>query len=331
MEGVRVLEVALYAFVPAAGAILAEWGAEVIKVEHPEHGDPMRGTVAWGIQPGTGGFTYMWEVCNRGKRAVGVTCATLTAASWCCSWPSRPTCSSPTSCRRPARSCGIDVEDVMARNPRIIYARGSGQGPSGPDAEQGGFDGLTYWSARARPRPAAGPKSAWPASMPGPGFGDVQSGMAPRRRCGRRPLSAGAHRRGRGGRRVAASAGMWAMQPTIVAANLTGVDDAAPSSDRFERRTTRSPTPTAPPTAASRSACWRATATGRASARSPARRPRRPIPGSPTSAAARPTARPASIGSTALFAERPLEEWQDTAGPARTGRGRWSRRPRGRP
>src|SRR5579864_1797924 len=72
MEGVRVLEVALYAFVPAAGAVLAEWGADVIKVEHPERPDPMRGTAAWDIAPGTGGFTYMWEVANRGKRGIAV-------------------------------------------------------------------------------------------------------------------------------------------------------------------------------------------------------------------------------------------------------------------
>ena len=39
MEGIRVLEVAQFVFVPAAGAVLAEWGADVIKVEHPVRGD----------------------------------------------------------------------------------------------------------------------------------------------------------------------------------------------------------------------------------------------------------------------------------------------------
>ena len=43
MQGVRVLEVAQFTFVPAAGAILADWGAEVIKVEHAERGDGQRG------------------------------------------------------------------------------------------------------------------------------------------------------------------------------------------------------------------------------------------------------------------------------------------------
>ena len=45
MEGVRVLEVAQFTFVPAAGAILADWGADVIKVEHPVRGDTQRGFI----------------------------------------------------------------------------------------------------------------------------------------------------------------------------------------------------------------------------------------------------------------------------------------------
>lgn len=47
MEGVRVLEVAQFTFVPAAGAVLAGWGAEVLKVEHPVSGDSL-GDVALG-------------------------------------------------------------------------------------------------------------------------------------------------------------------------------------------------------------------------------------------------------------------------------------------
>ena len=48
MEGIRVIEVAAWTFVPAAGAVLAEWGAEVLKIEHPEGGDPQRGSAAIG-------------------------------------------------------------------------------------------------------------------------------------------------------------------------------------------------------------------------------------------------------------------------------------------
>ena len=49
MEGVRILEVAEHTFVPAASAILADWGAEVIKIEHVERGDAMRGLASSGV------------------------------------------------------------------------------------------------------------------------------------------------------------------------------------------------------------------------------------------------------------------------------------------
>ncbi|MGY8804965.1 MAG: CoA transferase, partial [bacterium] len=48
MKGVRVLEVAQYTFVPSAGAVLADWGADVIKIEHPETGDGQRGLLRVG-------------------------------------------------------------------------------------------------------------------------------------------------------------------------------------------------------------------------------------------------------------------------------------------
>src|SRR5207245_2239995 len=52
LEGVRVVEVTLWGFVPSAAAILADWGATVLKIEHPEHGDPMRGLVTSGLMRG---------------------------------------------------------------------------------------------------------------------------------------------------------------------------------------------------------------------------------------------------------------------------------------
>ena len=75
MRGVRVLEVAQFTFVPAAGAVLADWGAEVIKVEHAEKGDAQRGlTTVIGVDAITKGtyFNPVFEGPNRGKRSVGL-------------------------------------------------------------------------------------------------------------------------------------------------------------------------------------------------------------------------------------------------------------------
>ena len=71
LEGLRVLELSIYGFVPSAAAILGDWGAQVIKVEHPEQGDPIRNITAYGFSPQDGdvGGGAMWEVLNRGKRS----------------------------------------------------------------------------------------------------------------------------------------------------------------------------------------------------------------------------------------------------------------------
>src|ERR1700760_2264703 len=75
MEGVRVLEVAQFTFVPAAGAVLADWGADVIKIEHAETGDAQRGLVSvLGLDQGAASQTFfpIMEGPNRGKRSIGL-------------------------------------------------------------------------------------------------------------------------------------------------------------------------------------------------------------------------------------------------------------------
>jgi hypothetical protein len=76
MQGIRVLEIAQHTFVPAAGAILADWGADVIKIEHPVRGDAMRGLITLGGQKVNPDRNTLMEHPNRGKRSVGVDIST---------------------------------------------------------------------------------------------------------------------------------------------------------------------------------------------------------------------------------------------------------------
>src|ERR1700734_312708 len=69
LEGVRILEVAAWTFVPAPGAALADLGADVIKVEPPA-GDPQRGLMNMLARPGTPGANPFVEIPNRGKRSM---------------------------------------------------------------------------------------------------------------------------------------------------------------------------------------------------------------------------------------------------------------------
>src|ERR1700745_1351470 len=72
MEGVRIVEVAEHTFVPAASALLADWGAEVIKIEPIERGDAMRGLAATGVIPLTGDVHVLLEHSNRGKQSLAL-------------------------------------------------------------------------------------------------------------------------------------------------------------------------------------------------------------------------------------------------------------------
>src|SRR5579863_874912 len=72
MKGVRVLEVAQFTFVPAAGAVLADWGADVIKIEHPLRGDTQRGFINMGGVKVDPLRHTLIEHPNRGKRSVGI-------------------------------------------------------------------------------------------------------------------------------------------------------------------------------------------------------------------------------------------------------------------
>ena len=72
LEGVRILEVAEHTFVPAASAVLADWGAEVIKIEHVERGDAMRGLASSGVVAIGGDVHVLLEHSNRGKQSLGL-------------------------------------------------------------------------------------------------------------------------------------------------------------------------------------------------------------------------------------------------------------------
>src|SRR5271168_4913550 len=72
LQGVRILEVAEHTFVPAASALLSDWGAEVIKIEHVERGDAMRGLASTGLALIQGDVHVLLEHSNRGKQSLGL-------------------------------------------------------------------------------------------------------------------------------------------------------------------------------------------------------------------------------------------------------------------
>ncbi|MFE6821011.1 CaiB/BaiF CoA transferase family protein [Streptomyces sp. NPDC057690] len=180
MEGVRVLEVAQFTFVPAAGAVLADWGADVIKIEHAERGDAQRGLVrVLGYEAASEGSSFfpIMEGPNRGKRSVGLALE-KPAARRVLEELIRTSDVFLTNFLPEARAkLRIDLEDVRAVNPDIVYVRGSGFGTRGEEAGKGGYDSTAFWARGGSAAGVTPPGADRMTRMPAGAYGDSMGGM----------------------------------------------------------------------------------------------------------------------------------------------------------
>lgn len=174
--GVRVVELAQFVFVPAAGALLADQGAEVIHVENVGDGDPYR-SLKIGDGRETKSANLSMEQNNRGKKGIAIDLKTpmgrdvfmrliQTADVFL------------TSLRPKAidKLC-LGVEALRACNPKLIYARGNGVGFKGKEIDKAGYDASAFWARGGfahmlRPAGVDAPLS------PRPALGDHASSVA---------------------------------------------------------------------------------------------------------------------------------------------------------
>jgi crotonobetainyl-CoA:carnitine CoA-transferase CaiB-like acyl-CoA transferase len=178
MEGFRILEVAEHTFVPAASAILSDWGAEVIKVEPAGRGDAMRGLARTGVVDLGGGDVHpLLEHSNRGKRSIALDLTMDEGREVLYRLAAVSDVFLTNKLPRVRQELGIDVDHIRQHNPHIVYVRGSGYGPSGPEADRGGYDILGYWcrsGVASAVRPADFDHFI---SQPGPAYGDSIGAM----------------------------------------------------------------------------------------------------------------------------------------------------------
>jgi crotonobetainyl-CoA:carnitine CoA-transferase CaiB-like acyl-CoA transferase len=177
MDGVRVLEVAEHTFVPAASALLAEWGAEVIKIEHVERGDAMRGLASSGTVNLGAGAHVLLEHSNRGKKSLGLDLTTDDGLEVLYKLVATADVFLTNKLPSVRTKLRIDVDDVRARNPSIVYVRGTGQGEHGPDADKGSYDSLAYWCRAGVAMGIQGPDDEHVPHPPAPAFGDSIGAM----------------------------------------------------------------------------------------------------------------------------------------------------------
>lgn len=177
MQGVKVVEVAQFTFVPAAGAVLADWGAEVIKVEHAVSGDAQRGLVNIGAFSAGGAFAPIMEHPNRSKRSIGLALETDEGREILYDLVRQADVFTTNFLEDARQRLGIDVDDLRAIKPDLIYVRGTAVGSRGAESGKGGFDQSTYWCRAGSASGVTPAGSDGVFGMPGPAYGDSIGAM----------------------------------------------------------------------------------------------------------------------------------------------------------
>jgi crotonobetainyl-CoA:carnitine CoA-transferase CaiB-like acyl-CoA transferase len=143
LTGIRVVELGVWVAAPAAGGILADWGADVIKIEPPS-GDPAR-TFGRMLQIASG-ENPPFEMDNRSKRSIVLDLTTddglRTALELLTDADAFITNVRPAALQR----LGLDFAAVAERNPRLVYGLITGYGMAGPDADRAAYDVAAFWA-----------------------------------------------------------------------------------------------------------------------------------------------------------------------------------------
>jgi crotonobetainyl-CoA:carnitine CoA-transferase CaiB-like acyl-CoA transferase len=172
LEGVRVVELGVWVAAPAAGGILADWGADVVKVEPPT-GDPGR---LFGRMLGLDiNVSPPFEMDNRSKRSIVLDLTTdsgrATALELISGADVFVTNVRPGALRR----LGLDFESVAAAHPRLVYGLITGYGEAGPDADRAAYDVAAFWSRAGLAHLLTRPGDTPPFQRGG--MGDHMAGM----------------------------------------------------------------------------------------------------------------------------------------------------------
>ena len=221
LRGVKVIELSMYAFAPSAAAVLADWGADVVKVAPAKFADPMRGAPLAGMPLTESGVSLMWEQLNRGKRCIALDVASEAGREVLMDLLRDSDVFLTNLLPEARKRFRIEPQDVSAVNASIVYARASGHGDRGPERESGGFDATDFW-ARTGIAHAVGMTVDEFVPLPGPGFGDASAGAF---LAG--AVAAALFRRQATGQGAVVdvsllSSGLWTFAPAVLASKVYG-------------------------------------------------------------------------------------------------------------
>ena len=142
MRGVRVVELAQWISAPATGAILADWGAEILKIE-PINGDPFRWIFTTGA---TDPVNVLFELDNRGKRSLAIDVGCDEGRALLVELLSDADVFLTNMRPQWLEKCRIDYDTLAAEFPRLIYASVTGYGSSGEQRDRQSYDIGGFWA-----------------------------------------------------------------------------------------------------------------------------------------------------------------------------------------
>jgi crotonobetainyl-CoA:carnitine CoA-transferase CaiB-like acyl-CoA transferase len=145
LEGIRVVELAMFAFGPACAAVLGDWGADVIKIVHPSFADPMRGQPVAGLPQRDDDLSFMWEQLNRNKRSVTLDVATPAGRAVLDELLATADVFVTNLLPDSRDRMRLNAEDVCAGQSALDLRARTGQGDRGPERERGAFDHTAFW------------------------------------------------------------------------------------------------------------------------------------------------------------------------------------------
>ena len=176
LAGIKIVDFSEHGFVPSGAAALGDWGADVVKIERLE-GDPMRSVIRNGLSPAADGVDYLFEMANRNKRGIALDVTTPAGrevferlVKWADVYITN-------QLPRVRRKLHTEPADLFALNPKLVFAKGHGQGQRGADAEAGGFDSVSFWSRGGMGHILTEPDAPTARRCSAPRMGDVPSGM----------------------------------------------------------------------------------------------------------------------------------------------------------
>jgi crotonobetainyl-CoA:carnitine CoA-transferase CaiB-like acyl-CoA transferase len=174
LSNLRVLEAASMIMVPSVGAALADYGAQVIKLEPIEGDLNRRGHRIPGMP--LHDYEYCFLPDNRGKRSLAIDLKAPEARDILARLVKDADVFLTNHRPKSLEALGLGWPELQAMNPRLIYAHGTGFGDKGEEIDKPGFDSICYWS-RSSMEANLFPLDGSPGSL-GYGTGDHPSGMA---------------------------------------------------------------------------------------------------------------------------------------------------------